>query len=241
MAPVGAGELALQARPRGSCAGATGLHDMGLKITGSNDKRLPKRWADFDRHMPGTPLGAFGFKCRLSDVNTWRARYRAAASFKGIQLAGYRDSTVKGYSALMQATLVWAAFERYLHLLGLSQESCSDLLRRHDPHALARAVAAADADNRFFAYVRSKVTNGKLRHQLDLYSNGDPFNVSYLLSGVRHIFGHGHLTPNANETNPETTIKVCDLLSEFHLQVMDDDFSKRVEEFEEMLYEDDFF
>jgi hypothetical protein len=186
--------------------------------------------------MPCTPLYVFGFKRPLKEINRWAARYRAAASFESVTLADYQSpQTVKGYSALIRATLVWSAFERYLPIVGLDQESCADLLKDHDPAALSAAVLNDDKDGRLFKYVRQRVTNPKLGRHLDAYLKGDPFNVSYLLSGLRHIFGHGHLTPGSNDAEPLNTVSICNRLSDFHLNVMDADFSKRVEEFEGMM------
>ena len=45
-------------------------------------------WDDFDKlaHVPGPSL--FGFRTDLADVNRFAARYRAARSFKSIDLKG---------------------------------------------------------------------------------------------------------------------------------------------------------
>ena len=123
---------------------------------------------------------------------------------------------------------MWSAFERYLPIIGSKQEKCEALFHSHDPQALVNKVLALDKDNRLFTYIKERVTNQTLARNLDLYGKGTLSNVSYLLSAIRHIFGHGHLTPVSNDADANTTVSLCDLLSDFHMKGMDDDFSKRV-------------
>jgi hypothetical protein len=91
-------------------------------------------------------------------------------------------------------------------------------------------IRRLDAGNRFFHLVISKATEKRLVAELELYLAQQPFNPSYLASGVRHIFAHGMLTPNANRSNPDTVAKICDLLAEAHLSAAADDFQARVGE-----------
>lgn len=209
---------------------------MSPRVSAYYEDRGLTRWRDFDRNMPGVPTYVFGFRAELPEINRWAARYRAAASFESANLAQYQSQeTVAGYSALIRATLVWSAFERYLPIIGLDQERCGALLESFNATATAERVAGLDADGRLFTYIRSRVTNRRLADQLDAYAKGDPFNVSYLLSAIRHIFGHGHLTPSSNEAESTITIEICNVLSEFHLRVMDEDFSRHVKDFEKMM------
>jgi len=209
---------------------------MTLIITEMYNQRNPTRWNDFDRHMPGVPTNAFGFSGSLPEINRWAARYRAAASLEGIQLSDYQSSeTIEGYSSLIKATLVWSAFERYLSIIGIAQNQCNDLLEKYNINDIAGNVAHLDENNRFYAYIRSKVTNRTLTKELDNYFQRQSLNVSYLLSAIRHIFGHGHLTPGSNDVNGITTAQICDLLCVFHMSVMDNDFSERVDNFEKMI------
>lgn len=209
---------------------------MGLKIGELYKERNPSKWSDFNRHMPNTPTSAFGFSGTLADINRWRARFRAAASYEGIQLADYTtQETITGYSSLIRAILVWSAFERYLSVLGIAQKDCGQLIEKYNNDDIAGNVAHLDENNLLFSYIRSKVTSQSLSNELNNYFQNKSFNVSYLLSAIRHIFGHGHLTPGSNDVNAATTAQICDLLCNFHMSVMDNDFSEKVSEFEKMI------
>jgi hypothetical protein len=188
--------------------------------------------------MPVVPTSAFGFVADLAEINRWAARYRAAASYVGVELVGYQSSeTVNGYSALVRSVLVWSAFERYLPLVGLDQKACGALLSGYDPETIVHSISAIDENGKLYSYIRSRVTSQTLGGELDKYFKGDRCNVSYLLSAIRHIFGHGHLTPGSNETSSVVTKQICDILCDFHLRVMDEEFSKHVSDFEKMMDE----
>jgi hypothetical protein len=197
--------------------------------------RYPDAWREFDRYMPSVPPRAFGFTVELAEINRWAARYRAAASYEDAVLVQYQSKeTVLAYSALIRATLVWSAFERFLPMVGLSQNTSGDLLNRYGAVQVADEVRELDEDARLFNYIQSKVTNPTLARELESYFKDSPFNASYLLSAIRHIFGHGHLTPGSNETNASVTANICNRLCDFHLDVMNFEFNEHVAEFKRM-------
>jgi len=197
--------------------------------------RYPDAWREFDRHMPHLPPRAFGFSVELPEINRWAARYRAASSYEGAVLVQYQSKdTVLAYGALIRATLVWSAFERFLPMVGLSQNTSGDLLNKYDAVRIAREVRQHDEDARLFKYIQSKVTSPTLTRELESYFKDSPFNASYLLSAIRHIFGHGHLTPGSNETNASATANICNRLCDFHLHVMNFEFNEHVAEFKRM-------
>jgi hypothetical protein len=197
--------------------------------------RYPDSWREFDRYMPSIPTKAFGFVVELPEINRWAARYRAAASYEQAVIVQYQSKeTVSAYSALIRSILVWSAFERFLPIVGLSQSTSGDLLNKYDAVRVAREIQSLDEDARLFRYIQSKVTNQTLARELDNYFRDSAFNASYLLSAIRHIFGHGHLTPGSNETNANVTASICNRLCDFHLQVMNFEFNEHVAEFKRM-------
>lgn len=211
------------------------LNTMPHNIDEMYPDRYPDSWREFDRYMPGVPPRAFGFAAELPEINRWVARYRAAASFERAELVQYQSQdTVEAYSALIRAILVWSAFERFLPIVGLTQSTSAELLDKYDAQELIREIQGIDEDARLFQYIQSKVTNRTLAEELDKYFQNAPFNASYLLSAIRHIFGHGHLTPGANEANAAATSAICNRLSEFHLEIMNAEFADHVEEFKRM-------
>ena len=63
-------------------------------------------------------------------------------------------------------------------------------------------------------------------------------NVTYLLSAIRHIFGHGHLSPTSNQA--DSVISICKTLCAFHMGVMNHDFSIYIDDFELMMDSNEF-
>ena len=197
--------------------------------------RYPDAWREFDSYMPKIPIQAFGFVGDLGDVNRWAARYRAGASYVRSELVQYQSNdTVIAYGALIRSILVWSAFERFLPIVRLSQNTSADLMRKYNSIDIARKVRAFDEKDRLFSYIKSKVTNATLAKELGSYFSESPFNASYLLSAIRHIFGHGHLTPGSNETDASVTTAICNLLCDFHLSIMNAEFSEHINEFKRM-------
>tara|TARA_R110002096_G_scaffold435885_1_gene664029 strand:+ start:1970 stop:2614 length:645 start_codon:yes stop_codon:yes gene_type:complete len=208
---------------------------MGLIVSEFYSDRYPDGWRDFDRLVPRLPMQAFGISKNLADVNRWAARYRAAASYERISMAQYQSQeTVAGYGALIRSILVWSAFERFLPLLGLEQKTSGDLLDKYNSVEVAKNVRKADSNNTFYEFIKSRVDNNALKRELESYFDDNPCNVSYLLSAIRHIFGHGYLTPGSNETDAQITAVICNLLCDFHLDVMNSEFTELVNETKKM-------
>lgn len=57
-------------------------------------------WPVFCANVPQDGTALFGFKLPIGDVNRFRARYRVAKCFRGIELEDYGEATTAGYSAL---------------------------------------------------------------------------------------------------------------------------------------------
>src|SRR5258708_7160296 len=136
---------------------------MPLTVDEFYSDRYPDAWREFDKYMPHLPTRAFGFTVELPEINRWAARYRVAASYEKAVLVEYQTKdTVRAYSALIHATLIWSAFERFLPIIGLSQNTSGDLLNKYNAVQITRKVRERDEDDRLFKYINSKVTNPTL-------------------------------------------------------------------------------
>ncbi len=169
-----------------------------------------------------------GFAVGNDELFRFLNRYKVARSFQGIVLEDFSPLTVDGYSALFRAMLVWSAFERFLPAIGLKQPQSAAMLVPYQPELLVGEVQRADYKARFFTFVRKHADRKPTQDQLDLYLAGGDCNPTYLASSLRHIFAHGWLTPHAGGTSPERVARVCTLLCDFHMKVMDAEFDKRV-------------
>lgn len=196
----------------------------------SNNERIGclSKWKVYCGFLPqGFPI--FSFAAPAGDVSRFAARYRAAYCFQGITLDGYSQSTADGYGALTRVMFTWSAFETLLKIKGKHPKDAATALERHGAKDLLAQIQALDKENKFYKFIYERV-NDRHQKQLDNYFNGDPCNIAYLASAIRHIFAHGWLSPNADAVEPKAVVEICNLLCEFFLTFMDDEFSRIVDE-----------
>ena len=172
-----------------------------------------------------------GFAVGNDEVFRFCNRYKVARAFRGIALEGYKATTVDGYSGLFRVMLMWSAFERFLKVVGQEQKTCQTLLVVHEPRKFVDAVRNADTGARLFSFVRERTDNKTTKEQLDFFLGDLEFNPTYLASALRHIFAHGWLTPHAGGTDPEAVSRVCGFVFDFHMNVIDREFSRLVAEY----------
>lgn len=191
----------------------------------------PPKWAECDSLL-GKFISprAFGFACAAGSLNRFRARYRLAKSFQRISLDGYTASTVEGYSALFRTFLVWSAFEQFLHAIGLDQHQCESLIAPYKPSDVVAKILAVPAHDGFLKFIRNRV-NTKHQPQFDALLAGAPCNLTYVASGVRHIFAHGTLSAHAGSLTAEPATTISTILCEFLFRVMDSEFKARINNF----------
>jgi hypothetical protein len=191
-------------------------------------QHYPKGWKTFTQAIKaGMVPSDFGFKRDNGEIVRFASRYRVAKAFQGVQLEGYGQTTIDGYSALVKVFLCWSAFEQFLEVLGINQRNFGALLQPYAPDEAIQQIKTADRNRSFYDFLYSRVNK---THQTELrnYFRDDLKNVTYLASAIRHIFVHGLLTPHANQTRPAKVVKIGTVISEFLLRVMDEEFHKRV-------------
>ncbi|MCF7790533.1 MAG: hypothetical protein K9M56_00920 [Victivallales bacterium] len=170
-----------------------------------------------------------GFAVPLGDVNRFTQRYRLAKSFQSITFAGYSDVTSNAYAALLRVFLVWSAFEILLRAMKLKQMDTAPLFERHGASSVLEAIRKTDRDGKVASFLLGKV-NQTHEDVLSTFLAGGSVNIAYFISGVRHVFAHGILTPHAGGAAPEAMASVCTSLSDFLLKVMDAEFSRCLDE-----------
>lgn len=197
-------------------------------------KDHPPNWHIFNGSACIAPLSAFGLASTIGDVNRFAARYRVAKCYRGIILESFTQGTAEGYSALFRVLLTWSAFEFFLKAIGVSQRDFDASLAAHDTEGWMNHIRATDAGNNFYKFIYERV-NSTHKGELENYFNADPANVTYLASAIRHLTAHGTLTPNADETDPNIVIEICNILSDALMFIMDNEFSTRMIEFHKMI------
>lgn len=171
-----------------------------------------------------------GFACNAGELNRFQSRYRLAKSFQGVTLDTYTNTTVAGYSALFRVFLSWTAFEKLLEVLGFAREQTVALIEPYDPRDIANAIREVPDHQGFLQFVRERVNPTHQTH-IKCFLRDQPCDITYIASGIRHIFAHGTLTPHAGSASADPAKATCDLLCEFLFRVMDEEFGNRVKAF----------
>jgi hypothetical protein len=150
-----------------------------------------------------------------------------ARAFGGLSLGDYGSETVAGYSSLFRVFLCWTTFEQYLRALAQHHDEASAWYTALLPDGLVAECRADDLDNKFFQFV-GQHTKRKTKKMLRKHLAGESICPTYLAAGIRHVFAHGILTPNANGANPAAVARICDRLAAALLAAMDGNFTSRV-------------
>ncbi len=173
---------------------------------------------------------AMGFKCEAGDINRLNSRYRLAKSFQSIQLESYAKDTVDGYSALFHVFLCYSAFEQFMSCCGLTIDGMASCLNKYDENGFQASIRTIEKHDIFLKDV-SKYLDGKaVRLQFKAFLSGETCNVLYLAAGIRHIFSHGILTPNAGTGYTLPAQNVCRALTDFVFRVTEGEFATRLQE-----------
>ena len=86
---------------------------------------------------------------------------------------------------------------------------------------------AGDKDRLLFDFLHKRVNKDLKQHLTSIYA-GEDENVAQISASIRHIFAHGILTAYANDIKPKVVNKLCMELSDFLLDFMDNEFTKKV-------------
>jgi len=139
------------------------------------------RWHEFD-----TKIGDRSLEYRppptLEDINRFAAKFRAATS--DVEITGYRDiTTAKGYSALLKIVLVWAAYEQFLKLFNLKQNTTSELIEETAAREVQEHIRTLDTGGKFYNFIKD-VVNQKHQEELKNYSQNNPCNIESIPKSV---------------------------------------------------------
>lgn len=178
-----------------------------------------------------------GFPVRAGDINRFANRLRLAREFEGLKLPTYAENTVRGYEAFVQVFLTHSALECFPKILGYSRVHELEPVIAPYPRAdLLALIKENDPRGRLIGFIYKRV-NGPLQKHLDDYRAGTLQNVGNLSAAIRHIFAHGHLTATGAGLNPRRVHRICTALSSFLHDFMDEEFGRRVEEYEAQVAE----
>jgi hypothetical protein len=200
-----------------------------------SNSNSPKAWSRFiaqarksDGVVPEELVGDFGQLAR------WSARFRLAKSFKALDLGDSYSGldTPQLYSAITRIFLVYSAFETYCCIIGLDPRYEWEVKSLQDSQAqekVIKAIRELDPENAVSKFLAQHLTGKHLKQMICDFKDGQEVNVSCLAKSIRHVFAHGILAATSTGLSPKRFNQVSQLISDFLLNCMDQDFDKRVQ------------
>lgn len=180
-----------------------------------------------------------GFHSKPGEINILNSRMRVARSFRGINLDGFSTDTKLGYDAFLQVFLTHAALERYMCCIGVVNKQKKpivygdrviELMKPHHPERVIEEFIKTDSGDRFFSFVHARL-DSPLQVVFEKCKDGTCYDVGAVSAAIRHIFAHGHLTAHANRLNVKRVHRICMTVSDFVLDFVDADFTRRINEY----------
>jgi hypothetical protein len=171
-----------------------------------------------------------GLKGTAGEIARWSSRVKLARNFRGLQVDEYAERTLLGYNAFFRVFLTHSALERYLPIVGLTEDDLKDALLPHNPHDSIKRFFALDRSGKLFDFLHARL-RPKLRNNLTACRDGTCCDVACISASVRHIFAHGHLAANSHDIDPGQVARACAIISDFLLGFMECDFSRRIAEY----------
>lgn len=167
----------------------------------------------------------------LADINRFAARYSVAEDFNGIDILNSTRETRLGYEALMRALLTWSALETYFNIfpVGFTDVYTSFSFDAKEKDDIRIKLNAIGNDTiKFYTFISSNCNDRHKANTKAFIKNND-FNPTMLLSAIRHVFGHGELSANVNDVNPESINKIVNILKKEIMTKIDTSFSLLVQ------------
>ena len=185
-------------------------------------------------------LASLGFesKVRIGDINRFASRVRLIKNFKGISLDGYTQDTTSGYNAFFIVFLTHSALERFMDIHSLKLDALSPLMAPYNPEKVIQEFVDKDRKGLLYDFLYQTLGDKKLKLKLSECRDLKSTNVAYISASIRHIFSHGHLCAHSNGINPKDVYSICTSTSNFLLNFMDAEFTKKIEESYSKVYTD---
>ncbi|MFA7260127.1 MAG: hypothetical protein WC013_11545 [Aeromonas bestiarum] len=190
------------------------------------------RFCELNTQHPDFTLFNMAPNTVIADVNRFSARYRMIKDLDKVKVSGATDITEDGYTALLRILFVWGAAETVFKLLGVDiNTQRNHFVTAYDTAKLSTLdqelkKLRPEVDN-FFIVIRDKSRPAHVT-EINKFLSSQKYDPSFLLSGIRHIFSHGTLSPNTGTKNPRITIKISNLLTDFFTDLIEEQFKNIV-------------
>lgn len=213
---------------RADASAVIGRHYVNLESYGTFQKLRKKH------HIPWR----MGFGREVGDVDTgdinrFNSRFKLARQFEGIDLKNCKEKTTRGYAGFCKVFLTHSALERFNEINCLRINDLSGPMMEYEPQRVINEFFGIDGDEadgkgKLYGFVRERIDSDGLKKGLDACKERASANVAHLSAGIRHIFAHGELSANVGGMNPQDVYAACSCISDFLLQFMDAEFTKKI-------------
>lgn len=194
-------------------------------------------WDKFCKLEKSYGFSSFAFhpSTQHGDAYRFGARFSLAADLSTVTVNGRTKNTSDGYAQLMKTVMAWGVVESYFELhnikIGHPIERNNHLVPHYDPVKLTTLKDKLNNQQcfKFFSELKLHVNASHQSAIGDYLANPlGSYDVSYLFSAIRHVFAHGILTPHTGKVTPRVTVKTCKSLIEFFLDIVSEEFGKKV-------------
>jgi len=151
------------------------------------------------------------------------ARYRAASAYQMATFMQLTDKLTAGYSSGMGLLLSYGAFE------AACRASMLETYEVEIPGSQGFAVDCRKELIKWFSRfgeedfpLRGALASSQLRKKLEAFFANEANDLLPIASAFRHLFAHGHWTPNGSETLSEGACSAIDMLAQL-LRMKGDD------------------
>lgn len=199
-----------------------------------SNSNYPKAWSRFtSQTRDANNVVPEELVTNFAQLARWSARFRLAKSFKALDLGDHYSGsdTPQLYSAITRIFLVYSAFETYCRIIGLNPSRESQVKALQDTQSLKtinKSIRDLDPKNAFPSFLEEHLCDSNLKEMMHEFIEGQEVNVSFLARCTRHVFAHGVLTANSPNLSAKRFDQVSQVISDFLLNCMDQDFDKRV-------------
>lgn len=199
-----------------------------------SNSNYPKAWSRFiSQTRDANNVVPEELVTNFAQLARWSARFRLAKSFKALDLGDHYSGsdTPQLYSAITRIFLVYSAFETYCRIIGLNPSRESQVKALQDTQSLKtinKSIRDLDPKNGFSSFLEEHLCDSNLKKMMHEFIEGQEVNVSFLARCTRHVFAHGVLTANSPNLSAKRFDQVSQVISDFLLNCMDQDFDKRV-------------
>ncbi len=189
-----------------------------------------KRYQDLNKRDYFPKRIGFGPEVKGGDIIRLNSRVRLAKDFQGIILDDYTEETTLGYNGFLQVFLTHSALERFMEINSCkSFDELFSFMEPYGPDAVVEKFFERDKQGKLCNFLVEKIDSKKLQNGFVECKKGESANVAHVSAAIRHIFAHGHLSPNVNRASPRDIHASCWSISDFLLRFMDAEFTKKID------------